>query len=71
MLKRNEIEIDASSYVDPQGFLFRQDGQIYRCIRAEARELFEPLRMGYWPGVRQWLLENAATRITDDALSDR
>ena len=44
MLKRNEIEIDASSYVDPQGFLFRHDGQIYRCIRAEARELFEQLR---------------------------
>jgi len=43
LLKRSEISVDPSSYVDPQGFLFHHDGQIYRCIRAEARDLFDQL----------------------------
>tara|TARA_B100000676_G_scaffold313542_1_gene396947 strand:- start:55166 stop:56569 length:1404 start_codon:yes stop_codon:yes gene_type:complete len=39
-LALEEIEIDPSSYVDPQGFVFRHDGQIYRCIYNTASQLF-------------------------------
>lgn len=43
MLKRSDIEIDPSSYVDPQGFVFRHADEIYRCIRPDSRNLFEEL----------------------------
>lgn len=44
MLKRNEIDIDPSSYVDPQGFLFRYADDIYRCIRPDSKPLFLQLK---------------------------
>ncbi len=40
---REEITVDPSSYVDPQGFVFHYDGQIYRCIRDSAAPLFRRL----------------------------
>lgn len=42
-LKPSEIDVDPSSYVDPQGFLFHHDGCIYRCIRPLAKDLFTEL----------------------------
>lgn len=38
-----DIKVNASSYVDPQGFVFEHDHQIYRCIYADAAPLFQEL----------------------------
>lgn len=43
LLKRNDIQIDPSSYVDPQGFVFIHNGSFHRCIREEALPLFRKL----------------------------
>lgn len=43
LLKRNDIQIDPSSYVDPQGFVFLHKGSIHRCIRENALPLFRQL----------------------------
>lgn len=43
LLKCGEIEVDPSSYVDPQGFLFHYENNIYRCVRHEAVSFFQQL----------------------------
>lgn len=43
LLRSSEIDVSRSSYVDPQGYLFRHQGHIYRYIRPEAAELFARL----------------------------
>lgn len=70
MLKRHQIDIDPSSYVDPQGFLFRHDEDIYRCIRPNARPLFEELeKSGLLKRLQSKhnLIESSASNLRIDA----
>jgi SAM-dependent methyltransferase len=39
----DDLRVDPSSYVDPQGFLFRYEDVLYRCIRPVAAPLFRGL----------------------------
>ncbi len=43
LIKAEDVAIDPSSYVDPQGFVFHYEGGLYRCIRPEAATLFRRL----------------------------
>ena len=43
VLRIADLARDPSSYVDPKGFVFHLDGEIYRYIRADAAPFFERL----------------------------
>ncbi len=43
LIKAEDIVIDPSSDVDPQGFVFHHEDGLYRCIRPEAAPLFRRL----------------------------
>ncbi len=42
-LDLDELEIDSSSYVDPNGFLFRFEGGLYRGIKSQSAERYRRL----------------------------
>ncbi len=43
VISEAEIDVDPSSYVDPQGVLFHFDGGLYRLVHAESAPLFRRL----------------------------
>ena len=43
LVSLREVAVDASSYVDPNGFVFRHDGNLYRAIYTQAASFYRGL----------------------------
>lgn len=73
LLKSEDIQVDPSSYVDPQGFLFQHNHDLFRCIRPSAVELFQDLlqsrKLDIW-AQDKGLIPTAITNLRIEAEPD-